>query len=282
MLVTELKKIFHIELDSLYAKEEVDSFFYLMLEKYLQLDRFAVVMQPNLVTSKEEEQTFFEGLAQLKLERPIQYILGKTYFRDVILKVDENVLIPRPETEELVEWILKDTNLKDTNNLKILDLGTGSGCIAITLAKALPKAKVYAVDISDKALEIAKKNAVINKVNVNFIQNDILNLNIDLNFDIIVSNPPYVRELEKKEMHNNVKKYEPSQALFVTNNKPLVFYEAIAVFGKSNLEEKGKMYLEINQYLGKETKVLFEDKNYKEVRLKKDIFGNHRMLRCLK
>jgi release factor glutamine methyltransferase len=169
-------------------------------------------------------------------------------------------------------------------NLRILDIGTGSGCIAISLAKAIPNAKVTALDVSEEALEVAKTNAELNGVAIEFIHRDILTLNLNLNlqFDVIVSNPPYVRELEKEEIQNNVKNHEPSLALFVPDDNALLFYKAIAEFSKKNLSKDGRVYLEINQYLGEETKELFESKNFKEVILKKDIFGNNRMLKCIK
>ena len=295
MQLSEIKNIFHLELDTLYPKGEVDAFFYRMLEHYLGLERFILVMQPNYAITKEEEQLFFEGLSALKLEKPLQYILGETHFLDSTLKVNEHVLIPRPETEELVQWILdtersqsevSNTNFFRRGRLKaptrILDIGTGSGCIAISLAKALPNCKVTALDVSAQALEVAKENAERNEVTITFLEADILELELDYEFDIIVSNPPYVRELEKEKIHNNVKQYEPSLALFVPDDNALVFYEAIARFAQKHLTKDGKLYLEINQYLGQETKILFESKNFKEVSLKKDIFENHRMLRCLK
>ncbi|MFD2586842.1 peptide chain release factor N(5)-glutamine methyltransferase [Croceitalea marina] len=284
MIVSEIKNIFHLELDALYPKEEVATFFYLLLEKHLRLERFALVMQPQLAISKEEEQPFFDALAQLKLEIPIQYILGEAYFMDVTLKVNKNVLIPRPETEELVTWILEDVQSLNLEHINILDIGTGSGCIAIALAKALPYAKVTALDISPEALVLAQENAKLNTVEIEFVQGDVLDasLRLDSNFDIIVSNPPYVRELEKAEIKNNVKKHEPSLALFVPDNNALIFYKAIAQFSDTHLLKNGKIYAELNQYLAEETKDLFEGENFCDVSLKKDIFENTRMLRGIK
>ncbi|GMN09129.1 peptide chain release factor N(5)-glutamine methyltransferase [Croceitalea sp. MTPC9] len=283
MQLQEIKNIFHIELDALYPREEIDAFFYSMLEFYLGLERFVLVMQPNYTISKEDEQLFFEGLTKLKEQKPLQYILGETQFMDLTLKVNENVLIPRPETEELVQWVI-DGQAERGQGLKMLDIGTGTGCIAIALAKSLPNSKVYALDFSEKALKVAEENAQLNNVEIELIHADILDFNSaqSLEFDTIVSNPPYVRELEKDEIHNNVKKYEPHQALFVPDDNALLFYKAIAKFSKKNLIEKGSLYMEINQYLGQETKSLFEEENFKEVSLKKDIFGNDRMLKCLK
>lgn len=280
MLLREIRTIFHSELDDLYPKEEVDSFFYLMLENYLNLERFVLALQPQLTVSKDEQQPLFEGLARLKLEEPIQYVLGEANFQDFTIKVNRHVLIPRPETEELVHWIISEFETRNSE-LKILDIGTGSGCIAIALAKAFKKANVYALDISNGALKIARENAHINKVEIEFFQEDILDLNLDLNlnFDIIVSNPPYVREKEKVAMQNNVKKYEPAGALYVSDENPLVYYDAIADFALSKLKENGSLYFEINQYLAEETKSLLLQKGFEDIILKKDIFGTFRMLK---
>ncbi len=301
MLLKEIKDIFHKELDELYPKEEIDSFFYSCIEHYLQLERFILALQPGITLTQEEEQPLFEALTKLKTEKPLQYILGTAHFMDLELQVDENVLIPRPETEELVQWILDDCQKKkqfkmnaersrsvistplNDRSLKILDIGTGSGCIAIALAKNLPHAKVYALDVSEEALKVAQKNAASNKVDVTFLHQDILEPKIDskLTFDIIVSNPPYVRELEKNKINKNVKDFEPDTALFVSDEDPLVFYKAIIDFSENNLKENGSLYFEINQYLGEETKALFNARNFSEIELRKDIFGNDRMLKAI-
>ena len=266
MLLKEIKNIFHLELDGIYPPEEVDTFFYLTIEHFLKLERFILVMQPNLMVTKEEETPLFETLAALKKEKPIQYILGSSHFMGMEFMVNEDVLIPRPETEELVQWILDGCEVERSQDLNILDVGTGSGCIAISLAKNIPNAKVYALDISEEALEIAKQNATSNEVDVNFLQKDILDSNLELGFeirfDIIVSNPPYVRESEKDKMKKNVVEYEPGLALFVPNTDALVFYNAIARFANKNLRNKGNLFFEINQYLGKETKALLEEHNF--------------------
>ena len=284
MLLKEIKTIFHKELDAIYPKEEVDAFFYRLIEHYLKLDRFVLVLQPHLTVTKEEEQPLFEALAALKLEKPLQYITGVTYFMDLELKVNEHVLIPRPETEELVEWILNECQVERSRDLNILDVGTGSGCIAIAIARKLPNAKVYAMDVSEEALKVAKSNAELNKVEVNFFMADVLELELqpELKFDIIVSNPPYVRELEKNEIKNNVKEYEPNLALFVPDDDALLFYRAIVASTEKYLTKKGSLYLEINQYLGKETKALLEAHNFSEIELRKDLFGNDRMLKGIK
>ncbi len=290
MLLKEIKDIFHKELGEIYPKEEIDSFFYSCIEHYLKLERFILAIQPGITLTKEEEQPLFEALSELKLEKPLQYILGTAHFMDLELQVNENVLIPRPETEELVQWILLDTEQsgrviersRNDRSLQILDIGTGSGCIAIALAKHLPNVKVFALDVSEDALNVAQKNAASNGVDITFLHEDILNTELELDFDVIVSNPPYVRELEKNEIQKNVKDFEPDTALFVPDEDSLLFYRAIIDFAENHLSEKGKLYFEINQYLGEETKALFHARNFSEIELRKDMFGNDRMLKAIK
>jgi release factor glutamine methyltransferase len=282
MYLKEIKNIFHQELDVIYQKEEVASFFYLLIEHYLDLQRFVLVMEPNLVITKEEETPLYEALSKLKLNIPIQHIIGTTEFMDLEFIVNENVLIPRPETEELVRWILEDIENHEAE-LTILDIGTGSGCIPILLAKQLPNAKIYTLDVSGKAIAVAKHNASIHKVAIEFIQESILDINtLNVDFDIIVSNPPYVRELEKVEMSDNVLKHEPELALFVSDDNPLVFYKKITNFASHNLTKNGKLYFEINQYLGEETAYLLKEYNFLAIELRQDMFGNDRMLKGIK
>lgn len=280
MLLRTIKDIFHKDLEGLYAKEEIDSFFYTMLEHYLKLERFVLVLQPNLTLSKIEEQPLFDALTRLKVEEPLQYILGEAHFMALKLKVNPHVLIPRPETEELVQWVISEFGNRNVED-RILDIGTGSGCIAIALAKAFSKAQVYGLDISEEALKVAEENAKTHNVQIAFLQADMLNMNmnINMNFDLIISNPPYVREQEKAEMKNNVKHFEPEQALYVSNKNPLKFYETIADFALKNLKEKGNLFFEINQYLPEETKNLLKEKGFGDIELKRDIFGNFRMLK---
>ncbi|MGJ8658769.1 MAG: peptide chain release factor N(5)-glutamine methyltransferase [Cellulophaga fucicola] len=278
MLLREIKKIYHTELDAIYPVEEVNSFFYMAIEHYLGLQRFILAMQPDYVVAKEEEASLFLTINLLKKQVPIQYILGTAHFMGLDFSVSSNVLIPRPETEELISWILSETLLD--REVNILDIGTGSGCIAISLAKNLPNAKVFALDVSKDALLVAKKNADNNGVLVTFLEHNILQEpNLQQKFDVIVSNPPYVRELEKKEMTANVLKHEPSLALFVSDKEPLTFYNAITNFAVKHLNENGKLYFEINQYLGFETQELLEKQDFVTIELRKDMFGNDRMLR---
>tara|TARA_R110002124_G_scaffold128172_2_gene288842 strand:+ start:1332 stop:2207 length:876 start_codon:yes stop_codon:yes gene_type:complete len=287
VLLKDLKKIYHKELDAIYGKEEVNSFFFLCIEHYLNLPRFQLALQPEFAIIKSETDTFFEVLESLKQQKPIQYIIGKTEFYGLPFKVNENVLIPRPETEEIVAFVLQNIKKQKLNSkvIKILDIGTGSGCIAITLAKHLPNAKVYALDVSKEALKVATLNAELNMANVTFIQANILvkrslsELNMESKFDIIVSNPPYVRKLEKVEIKPNVLDNEPHLALFVEDNDPLQFYKVITDFAVDNLKTKGELFFEINQYLGEETKALLTDVNFKEIELLKDLNGNYRMLK---
>ncbi|MCM4169765.1 Release factor glutamine methyltransferase [Arenibacter antarcticus] len=279
MQLKEIKNIFHKELDTLFPNEEVDSFFYLAIEHYLGLKRFVLALEPNLTISKEEEAQLFRVLSEVKLQRPIQYVLGNTQFCDLDFMVNENVLIPRPETEELVYWILDQLPHKG-KEISILDIGTGSGCIAISLSKNLPNAEVKGLDISKKAIQVARSNAEKNNVKVEFVEFDALSLeDYEGQYDIIVSNPPYVRELEKSAMNKNVLDYEPSSALFVPDEDPLLFYKSIVRFASGHLNKGGMLFLEINQYLGGETKKLMEDMSFSEIELKEDIYGNHRMLK---
>jgi release factor glutamine methyltransferase len=285
MKIKEYRTQFIQELTPIYDAGEAESFFYLILEEKQQLKRIDLALHPDLVFSEEEIAVWNSILEQLKKEIPIQYLLGKTSFYGLDFEVNENVLIPRPETEELVEWILSNnliiqkSNL-ETSGLKILDIGTGSGCIAISLAKNLPNAQVYAIDVSEKALATAKKNAEINNVNVTFITQNILETeDLKQQFDIIVSNPPYVRNLEKEEIKKNVLDNEPHLALFVEDNDALVFYKKIAELAQKNLSHNGRLYFEINQYLGKEMIDLLEKMNFKNIELRKDIYGNDRMIK---
>ena len=241
----------------------------MLIEHYLNLERFVLVLDPEFIISKEEEQPLFEALAKLKLNTPIQYITGESSFMELEFKVNEHVLIPRPETEELVRWITSDYSdepQQKPGELKILDIGTGSGCIAVTLAKYFKNAKVYALDYSEQVLNIAAANALRNEVSLEFIQADILELeHLNTKFDIIVSNPPYVRESEKSQMHQNVLGYEPAQALFVTDENPLVFYKKIAHLAVKHLRTGGTLFLEINQYLGEETVQVLERLGFVEI-----------------
>jgi release factor glutamine methyltransferase len=279
--IKEYRNQFIQTLAPVYDEGEAESFFYLILEEKQKLKRLDLALHPDVIFSEEEIEIWNLILVQLKLEIPIQYLLGKTNFYGLDFEVNGDVLIPRPETEELVDWIISNT-LKSgrSKNLKILDIGTGSGCIAISLAKNLPNAQVFAIDVSEKALAIAKNNAESNAVEVTFLSQNILEtMDLDQEFDIIVSNPPYVRNLEKVEIKKNVLENEPHLALFVEDNDALIFYKKISELAQKNLSDSGQLYFEINQYLGKEMISLLEVMNFKNIELRKDIYGNDRMLR---
>lgn len=283
MKVKNYKSKFLNELSSIYDSMEIESFFYIIIEHLHQLKRIDLALQPDFEISKNEIEKWENILTDLKRQKPIQYIIGETEFYGLKFNVNENTLIPRQETEELVDLIISDfINSKlETRNSKLLDIGTGSGCIAISLAKNIPNSDVSAIDVSGKALQIATENAKQNGVEVRFILKDILYTeDLDENFDLIVSNPPYVRNLEKHEIKPNVLEYEPHLALFVEDDDALLFYRKIAQLAKKNLSENGKLYFEINQYLGNETVELLENLGFKKIELIKDIYENNRMISC--
>ncbi len=281
MTISALKEIFQDELEQVYPKEEIFSFFYLLCEAYLNKTRIDISLTPVLEVTHEQKASFLKALEQLKTAYPIQYIIGHTEFMGLEFQVNGHVLIPRPETEELISWILAATSKKTTYN--ILDIGTGSGCIPITLAKNLPESNIEAMDVSAKALDLASKNAKRHEVTINFFQNDILKMDaFQKDYDIIVSNPPYVRESEKKLMHNNVLKYEPDLALYVSDKDPLIFYKQISKLAARALKPNGCLYFEINQYLGAEVCELLKSLGFKKIEMKKDIYGADRMIRATK
>ena len=283
-LVRDIRKYYCEQLCSIYGKDEASAMILILLEHYFKITRVKMAMEPDLRLSESEMLTFHFAVKDLLKNKPIQYIIGETEFCDLKFKVNENVLIPRPETSELVMNIVNRQKTKDKRQLSILDIGTGSGCIAISLAKNIPGSKVYALDISEKALEVAKTNAFNNNVDITFIHDDILSLNnkIETKFDIIVSNPPYVRELEKAEMRDNVLNWEPHNALFVSDNDPLIFYRNILEFAKTNLNQDGEIWFEINEYLGKEMTVLCKEYGFSDVEIFKDFRGKERIVKVNK
>jgi release factor glutamine methyltransferase len=281
MKIKQYRTHFIKELSPYYDAYEAESFFYLILEDKNKLRQIDLALNHELSFSEIDFVIWDSLLSQLKKEVPIQYLLGKTNFYGLDFEVNENVLIPRPETEELVEWIINENSKFDkARKIKILDIGTGSGCIAISLAKNIPNAEVYGIDVSKKAIETAKRNAANNKAEVTFMLQNILEAEaLKCNFDIIVSNPPYVRNLEKEEIKKNVLDYEPHLALFVEDNDALVFYRKIASLAQENLLESGQLYFEINQYLGDEMRDLLEKMNFKNIELRRDIYDNDRMMK---
>ena len=284
MKLKDLRYNFHAELDPMYGTDEVESFFYILTEFHLNVTRIQLASNPDLTIDAAMKIKFDGALQELKKERPIQYIVGETYFRGLRILTNENVLIPRPETEELVDWICEYIKGNAQKQLHILDIGTGSGCIAIAIAKEFPSANTYAIDISKKALELAKVSAELNEVNIQFIEDDILThlqstFSIDLKFDIIVSNPPYVRVQEKEQMQPNVLNNEPHIALFVEDDDPLVFYRSIIQFADRKLSKNGLLFFEINEYLGNEMSSLIKGSTFDHIEIRKDVFGKDRMVK---
>ncbi|HDP54555.1 MAG TPA: peptide chain release factor N(5)-glutamine methyltransferase [Bacteroidetes bacterium] len=263
-----------------YPLAEAQAMARLLIEKTTGIRVHDAISDPKLLLSVSQNMLIDQYVDELKLQKPIQYILGETEFFGIRFKVNPSVLIPRPETEELVNWILSNDKTGFPN---VLDIGTGSGCIAIAIANNLPAAKVFAIDISAEAIAIAKENSMNANTSISFAQADILAIPKELKgspFDIIVSNPPYVRESEKNTMQPNVLNNEPKSALFVSDSNPLVFYTAIAKTAKANLKPNGWVYCEINEALGKETADVFSKMGFTGIEIKKDINGKDRFIRA--
>lgn len=281
--VGDIRSYYAQQLFKFYDEREVEIFLFMLLEEFAGISKSQVFLKPESTISESELLNIHFAVKDLKNYKPIQYILGKTEFYGFPILVNPNVLIPRPETEELVDWVFKDT--KQNTELRVLDIGTGSGCIAIALKNRLPGIHIQAIDISFGALEIAEQNAKMNQADITFHHTDIFDKKEWAKlgyYDIIISNPPYVRHAEKNEMRKNVLNYEPGSALFVDDNNPLLFYASIAEFAKSNLKQNGSVYCEINQYLGEETYQLFEKFGFKDIQLKKDLKGNTRFIKAIK
>ena len=311
MTFQEAEKSFIKQLEPLYKSDEAkDLAFY-------AIQNVCGISKPQLIINKEKEISAADLLllekiiAELKTGKPVQYIIGETEFYGLRFKVTPSVLIPRPETEELVYWILENSKFKiqnsknsthtfhssdfrtqssrlqtqdskpQTPNSNILDIGTGSGCIAIALKKYFPGSEVYGMDISAKALEVARTNAILNNISVKFIEQNILTAPVhNRKYSIIVSNPPYITIAEKQQMHINVLNYEPHQALFVPDNDPLLFYNSIADFAKSHLTKNGFLFLEINATWSLQMIALLDNKGFSAIKLRKDLQGKDRMIQA--
>jgi release factor glutamine methyltransferase len=297
MKVKQFRDHFYSELSDQYPKTEIQTFLLMVLEEYLNFQRIDLVTKGDFEIETKILEQLQKVVVQLKKQRPIQYILRKTEFYGLPFLVNEHVLIPRPETEELVEWILlevgkvqsfKGTKVQsdalsevEARKISILDIGTGSACIPVALKKNIPNATISGIDISKDALEVAQQNAYLNEVEIEFIEKDILKTErLHKKYNIIVSNPPYVRELEKAEIKANVLENEPHLALFVEDHDPLVFYRKIAELAKDHIKENGLLFFEINQYLGKEMLEMMHLLGFQNVVLKKDLFGNDRMIKA--
>ena len=277
MIISELKEFFKNQLSEIYADSEISELFSIFCNKILGMDKFELRISQNNIISEEQTEVFKKLISELQSGKPYQQILGETEFYGLKFFVDENVLIPRPETEELLELTISEIQKRNLKNTKILDIGTGSGIIPIVLKNKLPQAKVSAIDFSEKALETAKKNADFHNLDINFIHQNYLQENLSEVYDVIISNPPYIGMDEESEIADSVKEFEPKMALFSPTSNALIFYEKIAEDCKNHLAENGMVFLEINQKLGEETKALFTDV-LSEVYLVKDISGNDRFV----
>ncbi|MCP2038117.1 peptide chain release factor N(5)-glutamine methyltransferase [Chryseobacterium sp. HSC-36S06] len=277
MTISELKQFSKQQLSEIYTNSESGELFSIFCSSILGMDKFELRNSQEKSVPEEQAKAFEKLICELKTGKPYQQILGETEFYSLKFFVDENVLIPRPETEELLELTISEIQKRNLKDTKILDIGTGSGIIPIVLKNKFPQAKVSAIDYSQKALETAKKNADFHKLDINFIHQNYLEENLSEVYDIIISNPPYIGMDEESEIADSVKEFEPKMALFSPTSNPLIFYEKIADDCKNHLAENGMVFLEINQKLGNETKALFTDV-LSEVYLVKDISGNDRFV----
>jgi len=276
--LNDLSKWIKNELSALYPEREIDSLIQIIYEYTINLEKTKILLKENLNPAPEKLKKIKEIVSRLKKAEPVQYITGETYFRDCRLKVDKNVLIPRQETEELVEWVISDNKL---TNPKILDIGTGSGCIAISLARIIPHSQVWATDINKSILNLARENASVNNVKVHFLEHDIA---VDQefgfeSFDIIVSNPPYILNKEMPLIPDNVKYFEPPEALFVDDSDSLFFYDKISEFALVHLKKNGSLFFEINEKKGNEVAALLSKKGFRKIVLHKDINGKDRFIK---
>ncbi|MFY9153773.1 MAG: peptide chain release factor N(5)-glutamine methyltransferase [Prolixibacteraceae bacterium] len=269
------------ELADTYAKTEIDSLIFLIFEKLKGYSRTQFLMAADEVLDENERLELQQIMNRLKNQEPIQYILGVTEFYGLPFYAVHGVLIPRPETEELVQWIIQENKLP---NPTILDIGTGTGCIPVSLRKNIADSRIMACDISPVCIETARRNAELNGCDISIIEYDILNDLPETNFpelDIMVSNPPYVRESERQQMEENVLSYEPELALFVPDDDPLLFYRRIANFARRHLKNGGSLYFEINEAFGAECVEMLRENGFTEISLRKDIHGKDRMVRSV-
>lgn len=275
-----LKQHFSQSLISLYEEQESSSLFFIALQKVESCTRMQFLEKQLMEVPDGTAATLMHILEDLKSGKPIQYILQEAWFYRLKFRVNPAVLIPRDETEELVDLIIRQEKSTANSSRELLDIGTGSGCIAITLKKNLPWIEVSALDVSEAALEVAKQNAQDHDVSIQFIHADALSYTSTVLYDVIVSNPPYVKEDERADMHGHVLNHEPHQALFVSNDDPFIFYRSIATLALKNLKQGGRLYFEINEFLGAEMLELMERLGFKEIQLHKDLQAKDRMLSC--
>jgi release factor glutamine methyltransferase len=282
MDIRELRRKAMAELEVIYGEKEAGNLIYILLEWLTGYSKTSLALNPDIELGIAESNILLEKIEELKQQKPVQYITGQAWFCGLEFKVNEQVLIPRPETEELVDWVVRDH--RERPGLRVLDIGTGSGCIAVVLGKSLQEPVIMAVDKSPAAIALAVRNAFLHGAEVNFMQLDVLDPESHKGlgkFDVIVSNPPYVRLSEKDVMKPNVLDHEPHQALFVPDEDPLIFYRAIARIAGNDLYPGGMVYVEINEGLGEETVQLFRRAGFAEVELRMDIHGKDRMVRSV-
>jgi len=273
---------FQRALSAIYPQEEIHQLFLMTFEHITHKKAIHYTLIQHELLADEQYLLVENIIKQLKQQKPIQHIFGEAHFYGEVFEVSEHTLIPRPETEELVHLIIKD-HKGGNSDLRIIDIGTGTGCIPISLALNLP-GNYSAVEISTETIQVAKRNAQKLRTNIHFIQADILEWDLiftaDMQYDIIVSNPPYITQQEKSAMHANVLQYEPHLALFVEEEAPLLFYDYIADFALAHLTPNGTLYFEINQYLSQETADLLHKKGFQEVQILQDINGADRIIRA--
>lgn len=283
MTIASIEKIFTGDLTGMYGVEEASSIAWLAIGFICKINRTQYLNAKRQDLSDQEQLIFQKILLDLKKGVPVQYVLGETEFYGSVFKVNPSVLIPRPETEELVDWVLKDFKATENNNsiVRILDIGTGSGCLPVTLKKYLPDAEISATDVSSQALMTAKENAALNHTEIDFVLDDILNPGYSESlYSCIISNPPYVTLSEKENMHANVVNYEPHTALFVPDKDPLIFYKAVAEYTAAHLQPGGLLFLEINEHLGAGTVKLLKDRGFKHIELRQDLRDKDRMIKA--
>ena len=275
---------FKKKLKTIYDERETDNITDWVFENVTSLKKWERRINQNNELQEIHSNQLKKYLEELMQHKPVQYVLNEAWFYKMKFFVNENVLIPRPETEELVEWVISDVRSKEIPNLQLIDIGTGSGCIPVSLKKELPAATVTAIDISVKALTVAKKNAEELNTAIDFLQIDFLKenqWNALQQYDVIVSNPPYIPMREKKILAKNVTDFEPGIALFVEDNDPYIFYEKIAKFAQSHLKENGKIYVELHEEYAGNVKIIFENAGFISM-IKNDIYGKERMVSAIK
>lgn len=280
MTLKDLEHYFCTAIAPVYGAEEAAQLFYITADYVAGLSRVQVLINKDMEISDGQYHDYENILAELKLGRPVQHILSQSWFYGLKFKVNGSVLIPRPETEELVSWIISSVRESKVPAADLLDIGTGSGCIAVALKKELAHLSVSAMDISEQALAVATENAAFHQTAINFIHADILSWQSEARYDLMVSNPPYIKEDERAAMDSHVLDHEPHTALFVTDANPLIFYNRIADLALTHLRPNGKLFFEINEYLGNETVDMLSGKGFTSIELRKDMQGKNRMICC--